>query len=88
MSTDSSRPRLSWEPVDGAVRYHVTVFAPNGRAYWATQTRSTSVHVGGEPQLAEGSAGPSVVPGMSWQVLAVDDERAPLAASERALISP
>jgi hypothetical protein len=88
VDADSTRPQLAWESVEGAIRYRVTVFAPSGRAYWATQTRSTSVHVGGEPQLEEESAGPSVVPGMTWQVVALDGQQAPLARSERVPILP
>lgn len=87
-SGGGTRPELAWEGVDGAHEYRVTVFAPSGGPYWATQTDNTRVHVGGEPQLNEEAAGPSISPGMTWQVMAVDVERRLVAVSGRAPISP
>lgn len=87
-SGGGARPELAWEAVDGAEQYRVTVFAPNGGPYWATQTVTPRVHVGGEPQLNEEAAGPSISPGMSWRVVAVGSDRRPLAVSERVPISP
>lgn len=87
-SGGGDRPQLMWEAVEGASLYSVTVFAPNGRAYWATQAATTSVHVGGEPQLDDDAAGPSVVKGMTWQVVAVGNDGTPLAMSDRSPISP
>lgn len=88
VSGGGTRPELEWEAVEGAQEYRVTVFAPNGDPYWATQTDNTRVHVGGEPQLNEQTAGPSIIPGMTWRIIALDPDRKPLAVSDRMLISP
>ncbi len=82
------RPELAWEPVAGAVRYEVTLFAPDGYGYWAWQGTATSVHVGGEPQLLADAAGPTAVTGMTWQVLAIGPDGAVIALSERTAIGP
>lgn len=82
------RPELNWEPVPDAALYLVTVFDPSGAPYWAWQGETKSVHVGGEPQLRPEAAGPSVIEGMSWEVIALDGDLALLAASERQDLSP
>lgn len=87
-SGGGTRPELAWEPVDGAQQYRVTVFTPDGGPYWATQTDAVRVHVGGEPQLNEDAAGPSISSDMTWRVVALDDDRRPLAISERMPLSP
>jgi hypothetical protein len=79
--SDDVRPLLSWEPIDGATVYAVTVTAPTGLAYWAWRTDTTSVHLGGDPRLDDGQSGPSTVPGMTWSVLAFDADGRPIAAS-------
>lgn len=87
-SGEGPRPELRWEPVPDAELYLVTVFDPSGAPYWAWQGETTSVHVGGEPQLRPEAAGPSVIDGMSWEVIAVDGELGLLAESERQELSP
>lgn len=87
-SGGGTRPLLEWEAVDGAHMYSVVLLTPSGEAYWAWEGTATAVHVGGEPQLEEFAAGPSVVPGMSWSVAAYDDEFHVIAVSQRMEISP
>lgn len=87
-SDNGVRPLLSWEPVDGADRYGVYVYAPNGRAYWSWTGSVTSVHVGGDPQLRDGAPGPTVSDGMTWAVVAYDADVLPIAVSELRAISP
>ena len=87
-SGGGGRPLLEWEAVPGADLYVVFLYAPSGEVYWVWSGASTSVHVGGEPQLAEGSAGPSVAAGMSWAVVAHDADQLPIAVSELRPIDP
>lgn len=82
------RPLLEWSPVDGATWYMVTVFAPDGTAYWSWTGESTSVHVGGEPRLDDDVPGPSIVDGMAWAVTALDGDLVPIAVSDRRPIAP
>lgn len=82
------RPLLEWSPVDGASWYIVTVFAPDGAAYWSWTGESTTVHVGGEPRLDDDVPGPSIVDGMAWAVTALDAELVPIAVSDRRPIAP
>lgn len=83
-----TRPVLEWTAVDGADFYIVSVHTPEGVGYWAWRTEETSVPVGGLPRLNEGAMGPSIAPGMTWSVLALDSEGNLLAASNERPISP
>src|SRR6056297_922130 len=73
-----ARPELAWRPVDAAASYVVTLYDPDGGAYWAWSGVGTSVVVGGfDPRPAEGSGvAPRVQAGMTWDVTAhgADDE--------------
>ena len=69
-----SRPVLAWVPVDDAAHYEVSLFAPSGEMYWAWSGATPAIPVGGEPLLGPNSAGPAVIEGMSWYVLAIDAE--------------
>ena len=82
------RPLLEWAPVDDAARYMVVVYAPDGSPYWASTSAATSVHVGGDPVLTDDRPGPSVIDGMSWGVVALDDETVPISFSDRRPIAP
>lgn len=82
------RPLLEWSPVDGASHYMVVVYAPDGSPYWTWTGAATSVHVGGDPVLADDRPGPSVVDGMTWGIVALDDEIVPIASSDRRPIAP
>ena len=79
-SGGGTRPILAWEPVAGADRYGVYLYAPSGRLYWSWQGRETSVPVGGVPQLREDAIGPSVIERMTWMVIAYDADQFPIAS--------
>ena len=87
-SGEGTRPLLEWAPVDGAHHYAVYLYAPDGDVYWAWTGEATSVHVGGDPVIEEGLSGPSVAEGMSWAVIANDEDLLPIAVSEQREISP
>jgi hypothetical protein len=82
------RPDLEWAPVDGAVRYDVTVLAPDGSVYWGWSGSETSVPLGGFPRLVPEAAGPRIITGMSWTVVAVDADAFPLAIGGPRPLSP
>jgi hypothetical protein len=82
------RPQLAWSPVDGGSYYLATVYAPDGTPYWTWTGTATAVHVGGDPVLDDDRPGPSVVDGMSWGVVALDDQIVPIALSDRRPIAP
>ena len=87
-SGEGTRPLLAWEPIEGAVHYAVTLFAPDGRPYWASLLIETQTYVGGPEQIAEGQAGPRVISGMTWMVIAYDDEQMPIAVSGERPVGP
>lgn len=82
------RPLLEWSPLGGASMYMATVYSPDGSPYWTWTGAATSVHVGGDPVLDDSVPGPSVIEGMTWGVVAFDDEVVPIALSSRQAISP
>ena len=86
--TGEIRPLLEWAPIDGATHYLATVYAPDGSPYWTWTGPATSVPVGGEPKLSDDVPGPSVVGGMTWGVVALDDALVPIASSARQPIEP
>ncbi len=88
VSGGGTRPILAWEPVNGADRYGVYLYAPGGRLYWSWQGREPSVPVGGRPQLREDALGPSVTEGMTWMVIAYDADQFPIAAGGLRPIDP
>jgi hypothetical protein len=83
-----TRPLLEWQAVEGADEYGMYLYAPDDRIYWGWRDAATAVHVGGEPQLRDGAAGPRVTAGMSWVVVAYDADGLPVAVSELRPISP
>jgi hypothetical protein len=87
-SGGGNRPVLEWDPFEGAVRYTVAVYAPDGRIYWSWATANTSIPVGGEPQLRADAPGPSVTAGMTWATVAYDADDLPIAVSEAKPIAP
>jgi hypothetical protein len=83
-----TRPVLEWVAVEDADHYIVWVRTPTGKPYWSWLTSDTSVPVGGLPKLNEDAGGPSVVEGMTWSVIALDDEGTIIAASNHRPIAP
>lgn len=87
-SGGGTRPLLEWSIVAGAETYSVVVYDPEGKPYWGTLTEETSTYVGGSIQLLEDRPGPRVSVGSSWSVVALDQNRLPLAVSGIAAIAP
>jgi hypothetical protein len=87
-SGGGERPLLEWEPVSGADRYVVYLYAPSGDTYWVWMGFDTAVFVGGNPQLRAGASGPSVVDGMAWAVAAKTFNGVSIAVSELRPIAP
>ena len=83
-------PELAWASVDGAARYSVTVYASDGRAYWAWSGSDESVLMGGfrtRPDESSNMA-PMVRQGMTWDVAAFDSDGELIALSSERPISP
>lgn len=84
------KPGFEWQTVNGAVRYALLVYHPNGQPYWAWEGSGTSVYLGGGDSQAppEDSAGPILLDGMSWGVMAFDAADLLIASSAMRPISP
>jgi hypothetical protein len=85
------KPRLEWEMVNGADRYALIIYHSNGQPYWAWEGSGTSVYLGGgdsETPPPENSAGPILVDGMTWGVMAFDTAGLLIASSTVRTISP
>lgn len=86
-SGEGPRPELTWEPVEGASTYAVTVYAgPGERARWSWRGGATSVRVGFVEDTSVG--GPNILEGMTWTVVAFDAEDRPIAQSGERPLSP
>lgn len=84
---EGPRPVLTWEPVDGAATYAVTVYAGAGEAArWSWRGQETSVRVGFVEDTTVG--GPNVIDGMTWGVLALDSDDEPIAQSNERPLAP
>lgn len=83
------KPRFAWQPLDGAERYMLVVYAPDRRSYWAWAGEETSVYLGGgDTPPPDDSAGPVLVPGMWWAVMAFDADGVLIGSSAVQPISP
>jgi hypothetical protein len=81
-------PLFRWSPVDGAARYSLAVLGPDG-PLWAWQGEETDVYLGGLPfERPPGWAGPVIVPGTCWSVVALDTDGHVVAVSELLPVSP
>jgi hypothetical protein len=81
-------PLFSWGPVPGASRYSLAVLGPEG-PLWAWQGEETEVYLGGLPfERPPGWAGPVIVAGSCWSVVALDAAGHVVAASEFLPVSP
>ncbi len=79
-------PLLAWAPVDGAAAYRVTVLTSDGSPYWAWLGENTEVRFGGAPDGGGQTA--ILFEPMTWTVVALDADGLPIAASDRADITP
>lgn len=83
------KPQLAWEPVAGAARYMLVVYAASGETYWAWEGGSTSVYMGGSSEQPRAdSAGPVIHEGMTWGVVGFDADGMLIGSSVRAPIAP
>jgi len=83
------RPLLDWQEVDNAVYDNIVVYEPDGTPYWAWRTKDTSVYVAGiDAPLPEEKEGPVIADGMTWQVTAENEDKAPIAVGGPWSIAP
>lgn len=88
-SGNGERPLLSWEPVDGAAAYVLTLSEPTGVAYWAWSGSISSTWLGGQAdEPPPDSAGPILVEELILRVVALDEAGSIIAASEPTPIEP
>ena len=81
-------PLFSWDPVPGTARYSLAVLGPDG-PLWAWQGEETEVYLGGLPfERPPGWAGPVIVAGSCWSVVAHDAAGHVVAVSEFLPVSP
>lgn len=77
-------PVFEWQAVSGADAYRLSVRGPGART-WAWTGEETSVRYGG---VAEGQAGPTIIPGSVWSVAALGSDGSLLALSGLRSVSP
>lgn len=77
-------PVFEWRSVDGAAAYRLSVRGPDART-WAWAGSETSIRYGG---VAEGQAGPTIIPGTVWSVAALGADGSILALSGLRPVSP
>jgi hypothetical protein len=81
-------PMFRWEPVAGAVQYELVVMGPE-LPIWAWQGDATEVWLGGlSVERPPEMAGPVIVAGTCWSVIARDADDAITAASDLLAVSP
>lgn len=81
-------PLFSWEPVEAADRYFVSVLGPDG-PLWGWQGSATQIYFGGLPfERPPGWAGSDLVPGSCWSVFARGADGHVMAVSEFLPVSP
>lgn len=81
-----ARPELTWEPVEGAQEYRLTLYREDDVAYWAWTGAETAVRVGRTEDLSVG--GPRIEAGMTWTVMALDGAGELIAQSGERPIEP
>ena len=83
---ETLRPKLEWEPVDGADSYSVVVLDETGEPYWVWSGSESEVPLGGASSSDFG-IGPIIGIGYSWSVAAFAADGAFLAVSGEVPIS-
>lgn len=83
------KPLFEWSPVENASRYSVFLQFSDGQPYWSWSGAGTSVYLGGyDSAPPDDSAGPVLLDGMSWAVVAFDAQGTVIASSHLQPISP
>lgn len=86
---NGERPLLSWNPVDGAERYALTLSLPNGAAYFSWTGPTPSIWLGGTTEEPPAdAAGPVLLTDLVLRVVAFDKTGAITAASAPTPIAP
>lgn len=84
-----SKPKFEWSSVDGAAQYSLFLQFSDGQPYWSWTGSSTSIYLGGlDSAPPEDAAGPILLEGMSWAVIALDADGNVIASSNLQTISP
>lgn len=84
-----THPTFTWEPVEDAVSYQVTLYDDQDRAVWSWTTTRTEMVLGGFARTPpEGVRGPRLTQPGSWHVLARDVDGVVVAQSGRRPIAP
>jgi hypothetical protein len=83
------KPNFEWSAVDGAASYTLFLNFSDGQPYWTWSGEATSIYLGGydSPPPAD-AAGPILLDGMSWAVIAFNTEANVIASSNLQPISP
>lgn len=83
------KPLLRWEPVPGAVAYHVIVNTLDGGPYWGWRGAASQVWLGGSPtEPAADTEGPMLVGPMLLTVVATGADGLPVAGLGPVEIAP
>jgi hypothetical protein len=80
-------PEFSWEAVDGAASYRLSVLGPD-RPLWAWSGTGTTVSLGLREGPSEAVPGLELPPGSWWSVAALDDDGQVVAVSALRSVSP
>jgi hypothetical protein len=83
------KPLFEWSAVSGGSSYALFLYFSDGNPYWAWSGESTSIYLGGYTSAPPAdAAGPILVDGMAWAVIAFDTSGNVIASSDKQLISP
>lgn len=80
------RPLLSWQPVNEAARYELTVLSSAGEPYWSWTGPESEIYLGGMENPE--AIGAWVFEELSWVVTARDVDGNTLALSDRVALQP
>jgi hypothetical protein len=80
-------PEFSWEAVDGAASYRLSILGPD-RPLWAWSGTDTTVSLGLREGPSEAVPGLELLPGSWWSVAALDDDGEIVAVSALRSVSP
>ena len=83
------KPNFEWSAVDGAASYTLFLNFSDGQPYWTWIGEANSIYLGGydSPPPAD-AAGPILLDGMSWAIIAFNAEGNVIASSILQPISP